>query len=348
MSDASITARRVLDLLLEQPRALSVSEVRELLFCWLNEFPAYEKCGSESYSDMHIVGSAICMILNKHSPDWDELGSEKEVQQLCPSLLCISCKTCVLQMTPGQLQDVVMNLQLKFSSLYHETPSGIESEFDINCFLLLLMKRLGYWLSVNIKNAESTMLSFLEPVPRHEGVSRVRPEVVVQILDALHTILAFNRFLVTATPVESQEDIEVNTFHLEASMDTFYEMCTVADCGVGTIVQYQHKFKDLFHSVTQVIYYHYPSYQRNTQKPLSELQDVVAKKKNLPSTNILPLAMQIYPDVPLLWEHTGATNKEVLKKNKWNWVQVQHLIVLVRNDMCSYCGKISDLVSLLD
>jgi hypothetical protein len=129
--------------------------------------------------------------------------------------------------------------------------------------------------------------------------------------------------------------VELHAHHREASNETFVTHSITSDCVVGTVAQYAHRFSHLFHSVSQTIYYNHPTYARQTQLPIAMLQ-----RENAPSVNVLPLLTELRPDIPVLFEHTGAGCRKQHAKHAWSWVFwshfVQLLVLLVDAEMRSY------------
>jgi hypothetical protein len=173
-----------------------------------------------------------------------------------------------------------------------------------------------------------------------EKLSIVRTETIVFVLNALHSIYSLHTLLTRAQFVcgssESLQDrVPVHTHHREDSNETFFTLSMTADCAVGSIVQYAHQFSHLFHSVSQAIYYNYPTYTRKTQLPLAQLQRDKTKHVNL-----LPLLTELRPDIPVLFEHTGTGCRSVHVKQMmmiiWSWVLWSHFVLLVDKDMKCY------------
>ena len=176
---------------------------------------------------------------------------------------------------------------------------------------------------------------------------RVHDQHVVAVLDALHTMMNMSNILLTSefvSAVATQNAvIPLHNYHREASIDDFYDLSMVADCPVGSIVQYKHRFRFLFHSVSQVIFFHYPNYARHKQLPLTELQNPTCN-----SIHILPLLQQIDPDIPVFHEHTGATMSSLINlttQHNWAWLVLGRHIVLFNNLKQSFCAF--DLRTLL-
>ena len=95
----------------------------------------------------------------------------------------------------------------------------------------------------------------------------------LHILTGLHAVAAGSLAMLSAqhisAPDEAEQLIELYNYHREASLDDFYKMSQMADTPFGSVSQYKHKFRHLFHSTSQVVYFHYPSYMRRKQVALS-------------------------------------------------------------------------------
>jgi hypothetical protein len=107
-----------------------------------------------------------------------------------------------------------------------------------------------------------------------------------------------------------------------------------ADCVVGTIAQYAHKFAYLFHSISQAIYYNRPNYQRKLQLPLARLQEPTERDARgvecgPSAVNLLALLLELRPDVPVLFEHTGAGHRGTHAQHAWAWVLWAGFVLLV-------------------
>ena len=146
-----------------------------------------------------------------------------------------------------------------------------------------------------------------------EGFCRMRLDALVFLLDALHSILGLHFLLVRATArddAEAAERVRLTSHHLEASSETYFTLSMTADCLLGTIVKYAHRFAYLFHSISQVIYYNRPTHTRQRQLPLVRLLEPTTPEGGPKAVNLLPLLLEFRPDVLVLFEHTGAGLKQ--------------------------------------
>lgn len=62
---------------------------------------------------------------------------------------------------------------------------------------------------------------------------------------------------------------------------------------------YMHDFPGMYHSISQVVYFHNPQYQRRRQ-PLNEVRQIARGAKG--AVHLLPVIYQIYPSVESLHE----------------------------------------------
>jgi hypothetical protein len=174
-----------------------------------------------------------------------------------------------------------------------------------------------------------------------DGFYSVRTETFVFLLDALHSMYSLHTLLTRARFLQPAGELaELHAHHREASNEIFFAHSMTSDCVVGTIAQYAHRFAHLFHSVSQAIYYNFPTYSRQTQLPLAAL-----KRVNAPAVNVLPLLTELSPGIPVLFEHTGAGCRQQHAKHPWSWVLWSRFVLLVDAEMRSYVA--ADLRTLL-
>jgi hypothetical protein len=163
------------------------------------------------------------------------------------------------------------------------------------------------------------------------GYYILRATSCAAVMDVLHSMTRLVLMLMHATPVGTAASRpELTHFHHEASLDDFYQVATARDCLPGSILAYKNQFHGLFHDVSQVAYYLYPTYSRAVQKPMS---DFVADK--VTAFNVLPLLMQVAPDVPVLFEHTLRR----AKSHRWAWLVWHEHILLSHEDGAVFCGE---------
>ena len=85
-------------------------------------------------------------------------------------------------------------------------------------------------------------------------------------------------------------------FHVEATLDVFYEQTMRWDLPPGAVLCYQHEFVGMFNSISQVLYYNYPEYERRKQLPWK-----LVSSGDHAIYSLAPL-LSLYPDVELVHE----------------------------------------------
>ena len=129
-------------------------------------------------------------------------------------------------------------------------------------------------------------------------------------------------------------------FWVRAELIGIFVHSMTADCMVGSVIQYAHKFAYLFHSISQAVYHNRPSYHRERQLPLEKLQT-----RNVRYVNLLSLITELHPEIPVLYEHTGAGCSQKHKQEKYAWVLWSQFVLLVDSQLNVYVAQ--DLRTLL-
>jgi hypothetical protein len=160
----------------------------------------------------------------------------------------------------------------------------------------------------------------LNLVPQaHDDLASIEPETPLRMGNA-----AIRRFTVTfcvlyrhahleMTCVEHdtpcEPELSVQTYHVQAGLDIFYEHSMFADLPPAARLIYKQDFSGMYHCVTQVVYFHFPDYARKRQQSLDEI------RAGGSPVNCLSVALELHPDIPVVMEdemwHSG-----------WNWMLV--------------------------
>jgi len=339
-------------------RADSPSEacLGPVLESWLTECERSAPIDDETkYNEMHVVGLGLCALLHRTPmAAYESFCLTAALGQYASRV--VLHEEALSDMSWLQLSETLTALQLVFKdTMQWDGAHGYHTLVDYPALLLVLLKRTGFWLARQWRCVETDdaggedfeALQGLVDLDK-EGWRCVRPACVVQLLDGVHALLSLARLLVTSQLVslhtavtdDVRDEVRLYNHHREASIDDFYEMSMVADCMVGSVTQYKHKFQFLFHSISQVVYYHYPSYERQRQQPMAFLEGY-----GISGTNLLPLLLQLNPDIPLFCEHTGAGHRAAYSAHRFSWVFVSGYIMLVSREGAVFCAE--DLRSLL-
>lgn len=340
MDDAAERIEAACDALytaLETNRPMDEETCRMLLSVWLEDLdPNQEMPKNAQGNDVHTFGVALSACLHT------TIGHELADFNLRKVLGEHAKRVCVHEdplHTLGfqQILDVILSLQIEFAKLYTTDSDGaIESTVDVETVVLMLFARLGFFLG----NRWHGVAESVEVVQGLVEISddnwhRVALPSAVGCLDAVHAMLVAGRMIASAECLRGPDPPSlVFNFHREASLDDFYDVSTAADCPVGAILQYKHRFRYLFHSVSQVVYFHYPAYQRQKQLTLEQLQ-----ARDAPALNLLPLLAQVVVDIPVLAEHSGLGCRAAHARQPWAWAVVAQRVLLVRSDMRVFCAR---------
>ena len=311
---------------------VTLGVIFDLICPWLIECDRFVPA-HEDLNEMHGIGLGLCGVLYLYNVTVPALDQSHQVVFINEQPIS--------QMNLRDLQFFMGNLQLQFMSLYTKQDSKMHSSVDVACIVLHVMQRIGYWICHTFEiNTADDHLKQLASV--NGNYLEVRFEEVESLIDVVHTMLGTHRLLVNAKFIDAEHDIVLFQHHREASRETWWEISIVTDCPIGSIIQYKNKFRSLFHSVSQVVYYHYPNYSRQRQLPLNEIQSSITQPTNEAAEdlakatkhildcqiNILPLLLQVEPNATILYEHTGAGHRPTTAKNAWNWVILGRFVLL--------------------
>jgi hypothetical protein len=327
-----------------------------LLDTWLEHFdPNQELCRDRHCNDTHIFGIGLSTCMHRALQEELTHFDLKATLGQHAARVCIYTQPLHL-LSFQQTLETLLSLQIEFNKLYSQETAGqgdkhkvsgpnkkerakgaITCAVDIEIVLIMLLAHMGSFLGQRWRETGESLEILQGVLEREEdGWCRVSLQSAIGALDAMHAMLVASRLLAKAESIE-QDDAPppplVYNFHREASLDDFYDISTAADCPVGAILQYKHRFRFLFHSVSQVVYFHYPSYQRRKQLPLVELQ-----AHGAPHLNLLPLLAQVVVDMPILAEHSGLGLRTTHARHPWAWAVVAQRVLLIDSDLRVFCA----------
>lgn len=374
------TGSLLLDLLTHTNSETQLDSLLTLVDRWSEDYDRGEKQdAADGCNQMHLVGAGLCVLLHRcadlGAAEYDlrgALGRAGGRVLLCDKLLA--------EYDIEELQQLVTALQLEFTSLYaldeaargaaggaaaESSSAGYWAIVNVEDICVRIMGQLGSLLAVKQKTiggtdgadgADNTEADAPADRPAADipaaavrglldvdadGFCSVRTETFVFLLDAIHSMYSLHALLTRARFLPPAGELaELHAHHREASNETFFTHSMTSDCVVGTIAQYAHRFAHLFHSVSQTIYYNHPTYARQTQLPIASLQ-----RANAPAVNVLPLLTELSPDIPVLFEHTGAGCRSRHARHRCSWVLWSRFVLLVDADMQAFVA--ADLRTLL-
>lgn len=325
------------------------SALQRVFYAWVQQYDRgaslHEPAEAPLANDMHVVGACVCVLLGRSPQLQGGYDLRKSLGPLYGQI--VLTEKAVAAFDLEDLQNTVAALQLEFTRMYtYNAGQGYSARCDLEGVCVRLLARLGQWLAVRwqggaagAEGVEMNMpvealrgLATLDP----DGFCRVRLDALVFLLDAVHSMLGLHGLLLRARArddAEAAARVVLANHHLEAGTEAFFTHSMTADCVVGTVAQYAHKFAYLFHSISQAIYYNRPNYVRQRQLPLARLLEPTTAQAGPKAVNVLALLLELNPNVPVLFEHTGAGHAATHAQHAWAWVLWADYVLLVDAQM---------------
>lgn len=291
-------------------------------------------------SPMHVAGMHLSCQLHDLAPEaYTAFDLQSEVYDYAPRLKVHAGE--LHEMTWQHLQDLVAATQQQFNA------DTLYSSLDLGMLLICILCRAGFFVAhkwpVHGDAAEKLILPHMSlDNTRHAHISASE---LAQFFDCIHTVgslcLAKTEAVTVcnttlnenASKIATEVRSALTNHHREVSLDTFYEISMVHDLFPGSIAQYMHRHQEVFHSISQVVYFNWPAYARQKQQQFAQIMDAPD------CLHVLPLLTEMYPDIPVLYEHTGAFNVEVHAKYDLAWVVMSGWIALVTQKMNIFEGS---------
>ena len=224
---------------------------------------------------------------------------EPELMNVCVSVPYMTySNTRVSVMTPRQLQDTLQDLQMHWTRYVDEIdPSTLLELTDA------IMTRFGHFcirptVYDDVSMRDSSCADRMSVPCLRRFVSTL--VILYRHLDLLHRC---------TPPTEQSGAMElIQDFHVQASMEEFYKHAMHSDLPPAARLLYRQDFAGFYHCVSQVVYFHFPSYERKVQLGLDAIRSGAH-----PIHALAPL-MEMYPDVGLCYED------EMPAKGRWSWI----------------------------
>ena len=228
---------------------------------------------------------------------------EPELMNVCVSVPRMTySNTRVSTMTPRQLQDTLQDLQMHWAQYADEVdPSALLELTDA------LMTRFGHFCT---RGAVYDDVSMRDPSdPARMSVPCIRRFVSTLVILYRHLDLMDR---CTAPPdYDDDAGVEpIQEYHVQASMEDFYKHTMHSDLPPAAKLLYRQDFAGFYHCVSQVVYFHYPSYERKVQLKLDAL-----RSGTHPVHALAPI-MEMYPEIALCYED------ELPASGRWTWILV--------------------------
>ena len=245
------------------------------------------------------------------------------------------------QVSLQQLHDLVHAVQTQWPLLIQGIEGAIVKEQES---LLKVVERLitqlliwfGIFLfasSIPAEHADDTEFVEMTP-PTHTFVlTRVGIKFYLNIFFILFRLLFLQRNAVPVPVLQAgTHPFDVETFHVEASVDDFYMLGMYVDIPAGCLLEYKHSYSGFYNNVSQCVYRHFPSYQRRPPVSLADLAVPTASDLSL-----LPALKQIYPEIEYAFEdhhfqiEIAGLRRGVMLANKKSAIQTSSLSVSSQN-----------------
>lgn len=312
------------------------------IMIWITYYDRVQKRDAlANLNTMQHYGMLLCCcIARSYANSFDEMsiGSFLSDKKLC----VLVPETTIQELTWRDLLDILHQIQTNLENIFQPSTLAPAEENVFSCsediikLLVVLLYRAGYFMGkifkFELEEKHDFIFSFFQVVDGDENLYQLSSHTGREFLDNMHVCITLAHMLLNCKKIpescDAQQNVEIANCHREASLDDFYTLSMISDVYPGGITFYKNKFYHLFHSVSQVIYYNMPSYHRQKQLSLVELQAPTAAHINL-----LPLYQQLAPNMQVLYEHTGAGFYEAHQKQQACFLVFGKFVLVADADM---------------
>lgn len=248
---------------------------------------------SPCFNRCHLLG----LLLARHKARFEPGLMDVRLGESLPNVVHPSKRAC--ELTLRQLRDAAEDLQMHWVE-HCKCGDGV-----VDC-VEALWTRFG---DLNLSTQTQTLddLGSIDP-----DISGRMSNAAIRRFVVLFCVL-FRHLDLESSAVQISDsmpfDLDIQNYHRQAGLDAFYEHAMYADIPPASRVVYKQDFAGMYHSITQVVYFHFPDYARKRQ---IGLEDIRSGKSHL---HCLSVAMELRPDIPL-------TLEDDMWKEGWNWLLV--------------------------
>lgn len=313
-------------------------EMEGLFTFWLENCDGGEVPVVGDYNCMHVMGLLICSLLQKNNTMQVDMRDFKELLGGFYEKIWLHEKK-LHEMNIKEIKDLLSCFQMYFKEMMFMTGEGWNCKINLEEFLILVMQQIGFLYMNEFKYSDSEKEAMLDELEEQEDKWCVlRESSLTFTIQCIHSLMRLQQLLLGAQMLgeggDGDSKVEIQEFHREASLDDFYEISMMYDCYCGSVLQYKQRFRYLFHSPSQVVFFHWPSYQRRRQSPLE-----VLRQKDAEDFRLLGLLKQLDPTIPILFEHTKVGLVSEHAKYKFSWC-VWGGFVFLMNEKCeAFCAN---------
>ena len=248
---------------------------------------------------MHLLGLLISRFRAQREPN---------LADMCLSIPgIVNFQTNANTLTPRQLQDVVDCMQMHWSQYTATVPAETLLETVDACMVCFgrMNLRQCFYEDVNMRDSVCETRMNLPTIRRF-----------VSIFCVLYRHLHMDHFATEPTTIAVAEQIQ--ECHMQASQETFFKLAMHADLPPAARLLYRQDFAGFYHCVSQVVYFHFPSYERSDQISLLKLRE------SGPPVFTLAPGCEMYPEINMCFEDDSPI------ENEWNWILMGKRVFLIR------------------
>jgi len=232
---------------------------------------------SPRFNENHLLG----LLLTRHKAMTSKNLMMIRLSDMSSSIMHSSCV--VRDLTFKRFRNVLEDLQMHWAEY-----------FNLDKFQEIVEAMFVKFGEFNLNEQEIDDEASFDPQnPLRLNDSTLRRNLVLFCIMFRHIDLDARSQLISNSP---PCDLDIQNFHVQAGKDSFNEHAMLSDVPLASKIQYQLDFTGMYHSISQVLYFHYPNYARKPQLTLEEI------RKGQSHLHCLSVAMQMYPHVQCIYE----------------------------------------------
>lgn len=282
---------------LDELHAKQIKLPDKIMDFWLWKTDPCEGCSLECFLNLnHLIG----LVIVRHMALEDNASEDRVrggIMQDIP----------VSQYTLRNLVDAVQFLQYEWNS------KGLVNNPGAKVFLSACMRRLGTLAMTGGPREIMDHEGSVDEVPAGDGMHPLRMSLssirrMLCVFLCIHRHIRVKEKSTPLPPVEGENRLtRALPHHIYGSEDMYIEMSYHHDLMVGAKMTYMHDFQAMYHTISQVIYYHNPDYKLPPRVVnVDAVNDGVdAQGCALNAANTFPAFLQMYPEVKILFEESA-------------------------------------------
>jgi len=252
---------------------------------WLWKSPPCERPHGQCLLNLnHLIG----LFITRYTAIYSEIDEE---------IKCELIETPVKFFTLRQLRDTVHYLQCEFNK--RDAAKDPETKRLLNA----CMHRFGTLTMTGGGEDVMDELSCVDTVmgtPNHLKINLVSLRRFLCIFLILHRHIYVCERAKEIPSFDDREDVKIFPHHITGSDDVFIELSYHFSLMPAAKLNYMHEFGQMFHNVSQVAYFHNPSFRLPTK--VHEPEKI--NSGELEYIHIIPPFLQLYPQLQILYEET--------------------------------------------